>query len=104
MTLRLQEVTGFTNPFKGISVVTVGFVFQLKSVIFFILNQPFDELRVLEKKIMEISAFFLCMQIFPKDIGTLKARITEKGQLSASAQNILHLYTTRAASSEDNLH
>lgn len=44
------------------------------------------------------------MQIFPKDIGTLKARITEKGQLSASAQNILHLYTTRAASSEDNLH
>lgn len=36
------------------------------------------------------------MQIIPEDIYKLKSRIAEKGKLSASAQKLPHLYTTRA--------
>lgn len=43
------------------------------------------------------------MQIIPEDIYKLKSRIAEKGKLSASAQKLPHLYTTRAASSEHNM-
>lgn len=41
--------------------------------------------------------------LIPEDIDKLKTRITVKGNLSASAQKLSHLYTTRAASTEHNM-
>lgn len=42
-------------------------------------------------------------RLIPEDIDKLKTRITVKGNLSASAQKLPHLYTTRAASTEHNM-
>lgn len=41
--------------------------------------------------------------LIPKDIDTLKTRITVNGNISASAHKLPHLYTTRAASTEHNM-
>lgn len=41
--------------------------------------------------------------LIPEDIDKLKTRITVKGNLSASAQTLPHLYTTRAALKEHNM-
>lgn len=41
--------------------------------------------------------------MIPEDIEKLKARITVKGNLSASVQKLPHLYTTRAASTDHNM-
>lgn len=125
--LRLQEITGCTKPFGGISVNAVGDLFQLKPVMdFWIFNQKFDGLQVLGKNLWkDLFSFYELdeimkqkddlefaqllnrlregMQIIPEDIDKLKSRITEKGELSALAQKLSHLYTTRAASSEHNM-
>lgn len=42
-------------------------------------------------------------RLIPEDIDKLKTRITVKGNLSASAQKLPNLYTTRAASTEHNM-
>lgn len=48
--LRLQEITVFTKPLGGISVVAVGDLFQLKPVMdSWIFKQRFDGLQVLKK-------------------------------------------------------
>lgn len=125
--LRLQEIRGCTKPFGGISVVAVGHLFQLKPVMdSWIFTQRCDGLQVLGTNLWkDLFSFYKLEEIMrqrddlefaqllnrlregnhliPEDIDKLKTRITVKGNLSASAQKLPHLYTTRAASTEHNM-
>lgn len=125
--LRLQEIRGCTKPFGGISVVAVGDLFQLKPVMdSWIFTQRCDGLQVLGSNLWkDLFSFYELEEIMrqrddlefaqllnrlregkhliPEDIDKLKTRITVKGNLSASAQKLSHLYPTRAASTEHNM-
>lgn len=125
--LRLQGIRGCTKPFGGISVVAVGDLFQLKPVMdSWIFKQRCDGLQVLGTNLWkDLFSFYelekLMRQrddlefaqllnrlregnhLIQEDIDKLKTRITVKGNLSASAQKLPHLYTTRAASTEHNM-
>lgn len=125
--LRLQEIRGCTKPFGGISVVAVGDLFQLKPVMdSWIFTQRCDGLKVLGTNLWKDLSYFYEFEeimrqrddlefaqllnrlregkrLIPEDIDKLKTRITVKGNLSASAQKLSHLYTTRAASTEHNM-
>lgn len=125
--LRLQEIRGCTKPFGGISVVAVEDLFQLKPVMdSWIFTQRCDGLQVLGSNLWkDLFSFYELEEIMrqrddlefaqllnrlregkhliPEDIDKLKTRITVKGNLSASAQKLSHLYPTRAASTEHNM-
>lgn len=112
---RLQEITGCTKPFGGISVVAVGDLFQLKPEMdSWIFKQRFYALQVLGKKLWrDLFSFYELdeimrqkddlefaqllnrlredMQIIPEDIDKLKSRIAEKGKLRHQHKN-LHIY------------